>query len=225
VIYEQEKQHAAPVDTILGHWKYKPKSGAGLVIVAALKKFGLLTDSGSGATRTAKLTDLALDILLAPPDSDERRAAIRKAALGPNIHRELLARYPNGLPSDENMRYHLVRERGFTEGGASDLIRELRATLEFAGVTSEADTVSRQEEDTTPVEENAGMSATQERHRQDPPPPPPPRGEELTIPVLLTGGRARVRLQGTFPVSQEEWDRMIALLDAHKPGLVAPDDA
>ncbi|HEX8646593.1 MAG TPA: hypothetical protein VF715_06805 [Thermoleophilaceae bacterium] len=227
VLYQHERDNPAPVDTILGHWGYSPKSGAGLVVVAALKKFGLLADNGSGDTRTGQLTPLALDILLdSREDSPERQAKIQQAAQAPTIHREILERHPNGLPSDANLAFYLTRERGFTEGAARDLIAQLRGTLEYAGLTGNGGTLSRQDEDTAPAEEDdkMGGAGTQERTRRQHPPPPPPSGNELTIPVVLTNGQARVRLQGTFPLTNDEWDRMIALLDAHKPGLTKSDD-
>ncbi len=141
-LYAHEKHHSASIETILDHWGHAAKSGAGLVAVAALKKFGLLEDDGKGAARKAKLTARALDIIHDErDDSTARRAAIKAAALEPVIHRELWEAYDGKLPSDKNLRFHLIRERAFTENGADELIRELRATFAFAGL-SESDTMS-----------------------------------------------------------------------------------
>src|SRR5207253_10235130 len=50
-MFEHEHRSAAHVDVLYSHWGHKPKSGAGGVVLAALKKYGLITDDGSGANR------------------------------------------------------------------------------------------------------------------------------------------------------------------------------
>lgn len=129
-IRKAEGKNEANVDTILSHWKYRPKSGAGLVVLSALIKFGFLTDNGSGKNRKARLTDLALKILLDDrPESTERLALMREAALAPSIHRELWDKYQAALPSDLNLRYYLRSEKGFNDTAADELIQEYRQTL------------------------------------------------------------------------------------------------
>src|SRR2546425_830513 len=84
-LYKQEGRNAAPNDAILGHWGYKPRTGPGLVTIAALKRFGLLDSEGSGKSR---LSNLALRIILDErEDSPDRDAAIKQAALTPSIHK------------------------------------------------------------------------------------------------------------------------------------------
>ena len=41
------------------------------------------------------------------------------------------------------------------------------------------------------------------------------------LPIPLTGG-TWASLEARFPLSAADWDRMLALLDVMKPGLVAP---
>lgn len=217
-MFGYQRREPSSVDLILQRWGYKPKSGAGLVILAALKKFGLVEDEGSGDRRKAQLSPLALTILLdETTDGTQRAAAIRTAALNPAIHRELWDRYDGYLPDDGALRTYLLLERNFTDTAVKDFIPQFRQTLVFSGLTDGTGNVSRQEQDTPRVEENTGMSGAR---TQNPPPPPPPGGDELAIPVLLAGGKALVKLHGTFPVTPDQWDRMIALLDAHKAGLV-----
>ena len=147
VLYGKEKEYAAPIDTILDHWEYKPKSGPGLVCLAALKKFGLLTDEGSGSDRQGKLTGFALDIILDDrEDGKEREKRIREAGLLPEIHKQLLEKYNGELPSDQTLRYHLMRNKGFTENGAIEFIREFKQTIKFAKL-DEYDNISRYNSD------------------------------------------------------------------------------
>ena len=85
-MYEKEGRHGAPISAIARHWNYKSHlTGPVSVTLAALIKFGLLEYEGSGADRIAKLTPLALDILMKP----EPAAEIKEAALRPPIHREM----------------------------------------------------------------------------------------------------------------------------------------
>lgn len=132
-VYDHEGRHTAPVSTLLEHWGYGAKSGQGNVVLAALIKFGLLVDEGSGEGRRARLSGDALRILLDErEDSDERSELIRTAALRPTIHRQLWSKYDGSLPSDPNLRHFLMFEKGFTESGVNEFIGEFRRTASYA---------------------------------------------------------------------------------------------
>jgi hypothetical protein len=226
-IYDAQRNSPAHVDAILQHWGYKPKSGAGLVALAALKKFGLMQDEGSGEARQARLTDLALDILLdSRDDSSERDAKIRQAALNPTIHRELWEDHGGSLPpSDAGLVYELTRKRDFTENAARELLREFRNTISFANLEG-GGSLSRHEGDGDDQgdEELKTQVQTDPAGKTPPPPPltptsPQPRTIQLPVP-----GTSWVTVQGAFPLSEEAWEQMIAMLSAMKPGLVKDSD-
>lgn len=146
-IYDKEGRHPAPMGAITGHWGYKsPTTGPASVTYAALIKFGLLTAEGTGVDRLGRLSQLAMDILVKPNPSDE----IREAALHPPIHAEMWSEYGPDLPSDENLRYRLVAQRGFTENGCQDFIRQYRDTVTFAKLASHPGREQRVAEPTTP---------------------------------------------------------------------------
>ena len=135
VLWQVEGRHAAAVNVAMQHWGYKEDSSTGYSCVAALKKFGLVDHEGMGDTRQVRLSDLALTILLdKDPDSDERRDALRAAALGPRIHTELWERYGTELPSDQSLKRYLVLERGFNEAAVDELLDEYKQTMTFAGL-------------------------------------------------------------------------------------------
>jgi hypothetical protein len=50
-LYERERQHPTPVEKIVQYWGYKGMTGPAGLSLAALKKFGLMTDEGKGAER------------------------------------------------------------------------------------------------------------------------------------------------------------------------------
>lgn len=234
-LYDHEGRNAAPVAAVLGHWNYSAKSSGGRLALAALKKYGLIEDEGSNEQRKVKLTRLALAILLDDrEDSPDRTRAIRTAALAPAINREILDRFPDGLPSDANLRHFLLFDRTFTEAAASDFIPQFRATVAFAGL-DDAATLS-------PHEEDKGSANEPDAPEQEPdvtPPPatqappasprtPPPAAPQAPPPLpaahravqVPLSGAEWVTVQGAFPLTEEAWDQMIAVLNAMKPGLV-----
>lgn len=225
LLYKSEGRNRAPVNTILDHWGYKPGSGGGMVALAALKKFGLLVDEGSGPTRKAKLTDEALRILLDERDvSPERDALIRKAALKPSIYSTMWNKYGRELPSDATLRHELIFDLNFTELGASEFIGPFKTTIAFARL-GESDrpeqmNAADQEDESEHAQEDSGpiaphLSATTGRSSVQ------KAGREISIP-LAPGEYAIIRAD--FPLDDAKWQMMLSVLQAMKPALVASPD-
>ena len=145
-IYTAEKTAYAPLLVIVTtHWGFGSKSSAWKLRTAALAAFGLLETKGEGDARQAKITELAQRILLDKlPNSSDRAAALRAAALKPLMHQELQTKWPSQLASDAIVTAYLTADRGFTEQGARSLLAQYRSTIAFAGLagptgTSEPD--------------------------------------------------------------------------------------
>lgn len=213
VIYENEGRNAAPFEAILDHWGYSPRSGAGSVVLAALRKYGLLIYEG----KTAKLSDLALTILWNEDDTLERQEAIRQAALEPSIQAELWRQYDGHLPSDATLKLEL-RKRGFAETAIPEFINIFRSTIAFAGL-SPSDKLGESNGETGRPGTTPMTSAVQ---------PPPLRkaspGAPSPIQLPLMGGTV-VTIQASGPVSEEAWDQMMTVLGALKPGFVTKPPA
>jgi hypothetical protein len=223
-VYEREGRQPAAVDTLYDDWGLKPRSGAGGVVLAALKKFGLLADEGAGASRHGRLTDLALTILLEETGSAVRDAAIQQAALLPGVHQEVWERYDGGLPSDASLRLWLIRDRGFTPNGSDEFIAQMKRTFAFAGMTS-SDRVGGGGSGPA-TEESRGMPAPNTRKlpsggRSVEPIFRPVDRPPATRSILLPLGVGWATLEAPFPLSEEAWSLMISELTAMKPGLVA----
>ena len=220
--HEKERHHHAPVETILKHWNYSPKSGPGWSVLASLKKFGLILYGGKGPTRTARLTDNALAIILdGREESEEREAAIRKAALTPLLHTRLLKEYEGTLPSDETLMFALQRRYSFTESGAKEFLRQFRSTLKFAGLEAGAIIPGEDEDNGKPgVDDPLAPLETLET------PPATPSSKQasrvIQLPISATEWAA---LQAPFPLTEEKWKQMIEVLDAMKPALVTANGA
>jgi hypothetical protein len=126
-------KHFAPLTSAFKAWQIGAKTGPAQQTVAAMGHYGLFDFEGSGDTRSARLTDAALNILLdKQPESPERDALIRGLALKPTIHKELWEKWSADLPSDPTLETYLIRDRGFSESGARDLIGVYKETIKFA---------------------------------------------------------------------------------------------
>jgi hypothetical protein len=150
--YNAEKRSAAPLSAAAEHWGYTAKSSATRLAVAALIHYGLLEDFGSKDSRTIKLTNLALDILLDTPESPKRLAALQKAARSPKIIADLLAQWPpDSLPSDSTLKYYLIREKGFNDDAVDGFIKDFRASVAFAKLNVPANNPVEPEEKPAPT--------------------------------------------------------------------------
>ena len=221
-LYDAEVEHSADVETILSHWEYEPKSSGGYQLLAALKKFGLLNDEGSGANRTARLTRNAVEILLDDrEDSSDRQQLIQEAALKPPIHAELWKEYGASLPSDKNLKHKLRFNKGFTDRGVAEFIPQFRRTLAFAKLTGSG-MLSDDEED-KPSEETEGFMrpSTKLEGAQA-----AATGQLQTRVIQLPIAPGEwAALQAPFPLTEEKWKQMLDLLTAMKPGLVTENGA
>jgi hypothetical protein len=140
-------KHFSPLVSACKAWGIGVKTGLGIQTVAALGHYGLFEFEGSGEQRSARLTDLALRILLdKQPVSSERDGLIRRAALTPRIHTELWQKWPEGLPSDPTVETYLIRDRGFSESGARDLIAQFKETIAVAKLGQPANIAPEQPE-------------------------------------------------------------------------------
>ena len=99
---------------------------ASLPILGAMKKYGLLIASG----KEVRVSDDANTILLYPDGAAEATEVIKKLAMFPALFGEVLAKFPDGLPSDANLRARLQAEWGFASPKAADkFIEALREAV------------------------------------------------------------------------------------------------
>ncbi len=216
-LWDQERQYPTAVETIVKHWGYRSFNGPASLTLAALKKFGLIEDEGTGAGRTATVSDLAVDIL-ANPNDRARLKAIQQAALRPAVHQELWEKYGSNLPSDANLKWELTRQRSFTETGASEFIPVYRATIAYAQLADGASVTTQEAvEQDDPDEDDPPASGAKRRQGARRTRMSEADANVLTIP--LVGGTA-VMVEGAFPISETDWRQLMAVLDAMKPGLV-----
>jgi hypothetical protein len=222
-LYEKEGRNAAPVSAIYGHWGYGANTGPGMIALAALKKFGLLVDEGSGAGRKARLSDDALRILLDEREDTfgrlERQRAIQEAALKPAIHAELWGRYGSALPSDATLRFELQTERAFTKRGVEEFIPQFKSTLAFAQLTGRAK-LSGSQKDKEEDESESPMAPPTTLVDTPVLPKPKTEARQPRVVQLPISASEWAALQAPFPLTESQWQQMLTVLDAMKAGLV-----
>jgi hypothetical protein len=219
-LWRHAQRHYVPVTDAMRVWGYSAKSSGGLQTIGALNRFELIEDQGKGPSRQIRVSELGRAIVTDDPNSAERAARIQEAALTPKIHRELWDRYEGDLPPDSTLRWDLLNIYSFGEGAARELIDELRRTVEFAGLAEGEGILSPSYQEPTQTE------MTPSTPKQSPPVPHLPGSRQppgLGLQLPIRPGKAAV-LQGPFPVTEEEWSLMMAVLQAMKPGLVAREE-
>jgi hypothetical protein len=214
-VYDKLRQHQVPLKSFTDAWGFKtPTSGPASVTFAALKKYGLVEDEGSGDARVGQLTDLAVDIIMKP----EPLSAIQQAALTPPINREMWDRFKADIPPEDALRYEFVVKRGFTENGFRDFIRVYRDTVAYARLGETDGDVG------TPDERSARAADSRTEDvpaRQAVPVPPATDVSTYTVPVALG---VNVTVSGPFPLTTKAWEQFMTVLVAMRPAL-AGDNA
>jgi hypothetical protein len=136
-LWERATRHYVPDPVAIQYWGYDANSSSGYSTIAALKKFGLVDEEGSGAKRQIKLSDLGISLVYNPDNnSAEYRENLKKAALMPSMHSELWTKYGGELPDDAVIERYLVVDRKFNSTYVNGFIDQFRNTAEFAKLSS-----------------------------------------------------------------------------------------
>lgn len=240
-LFQAERMHWTPVEAALHQWGYTNPGGKAAMTLSSMKQFGLIEDQGRGEARRVRVTTRAHDILNTP-HAEERSALLRQAALAPEIHREMWNAFGNALPSDDSLVWTLSKEHGFTRAGAEDFVRQWKRTMQYAGIDTGAhpDIEPDLDADTPSSSTSWQPSASEQRDA----PATLDRVEEATrhhasdtirlggiarhasspqqqVQIPLPGGTRSVTLSGDFPLREPDWDYLVAVMNAMKPGLVA----
>ena len=135
-LYEKEGRTAFVREVAAKALGYKGFSGPSKVRIAALKQYGLLEPKGKVEHQ---LSERALTLILMNASHAEWKNAVRAAALAPPIFSELF--HDKLSASDESIKHTLVVGKKFTNDGATTCIRVWRATMEFARLDGEEESV------------------------------------------------------------------------------------
>lgn len=169
-IYNHEKRNATTAEVMLGHLGVKAGTGRANRILASLRAYGLVQRQTGG---NYVISDKAWRmIVVLQDDSPERQQLIREAALSPSLFKEILAAYPDELPSDATLRQYLLLNKGFNENSVSPFLEIFKAALAIAKTGSSDYTPDDLGDENTEDEEDDQM------HQQ---PSTPARPKEPTF--------------------------------------------
>lgn len=192
-LYEQEKRHPTTRALAAKYMGYNSINGRSKGVLSAVRKFGLIEPAGDDLVR---VSDDAQALLVLPPDDPQRAELVQKLALRPEIYRELLNEFPGDLPSDANLRSHLILKRKFTEDAADLFLAAFRESV--AEVPKAGATPVRQEEpkpESSSILDNfmtAAFRPTVQPKGDD----PPPRAVDVQVINLGDGVKAELRILG-----------------------------
>lgn len=212
-LWGREKRSYAPNDAIIQAWGYSSLSGNARTKLAAMRKYGLLEENDGGDMR---LSDVAVNILHNGPDSPERLAALRSAALAPELFSELQQTYPHA--SNETLRSYLIIKKGFSDTGAESCIEAFRDTQETAKLNDMGTTTTPVQIRTKPPLPAPVPSPASYMPQENPPP------ESVTTYrwPLSRGVVAEVRFVG--PVKAAHLDLLKQYLDVSKGAMQADEE-
>jgi hypothetical protein len=161
-LYNFGKRSPVLVSVILPKWGYNQKSANGMKIVAALKSYGLIEDSGKLSLRKIQLTDSAYRIIHDHKGSPERLKAIQAAALKPEVYKYCWDEFrgPKDMPHDDAIRAHLILEKKFNKTAVSGFLTDYNDTLEYAKL-EDVDTINAGRSDSGEHEESVVAIETQ----------------------------------------------------------------
>ena len=127
-IYDAEKRTPTTSLILAQRCGFNGLSGPARSAISALKKYGLIVDADGDRMR---VSDDALKLFL-QPDEGEKLRMLQSLATKPQIVKDIFAAYPDGLPSMETVRYHLITQLNFTEDGATTFLKLLNENIAFA---------------------------------------------------------------------------------------------
>jgi len=134
ILKQKANRSSIRFDTAATYLGYSPTSSTASLVLAAMKKFGLIQFERTSEGRSVSLSELGYAIVAdsrgSSPDRDKR---IREAALLPKAHLELWKEFGAELPDEETLRTYLVMQRCYPDKAANLLIRVYRETITYSG--------------------------------------------------------------------------------------------
>jgi len=155
-IHRNVGPHGATRLTLAEALGYSSLSGAARAKIASIAYYGFLERAGD----RSRISLLGRKVLI-PKSEEERKQALREAAVRPELFRELMERHA-GSPIPTMLRNLLVREHQLLPSVSESVEQAFRETVECAGLLVDGVLCSLSEE--SPASVGAGQSDESERH-------------------------------------------------------------
>jgi hypothetical protein len=173
-LYEADNESGSTVESAAVHMGFNKAHGEALSVLAGLKKFGLVELRGDRVVVTKR----AVSILFFA-DQERGQNARREAVMLPQLYRELFNRFKGKkLPSDQTLRSELIADKGFNPKAVDGFLKDFRASLVYAGISTEKplDSSGEELEESEIHDEGEQLKADEEIHEK----PEPPIGQAKT---------------------------------------------
>ncbi|MTI73781.1 MAG: hypothetical protein FH747_09015 [Stenotrophomonas sp.] len=134
-LYEANGKHAIPSDVAAKALGYSgANNGSAARALASLKNFGLLISNNKGDVAVSP----DVETYRYAPDEEHRRDLLIHWLRSPKVYSELLDEYHDRLPSDQVIRYRLIK-MGFLPSAAEESLKNFRASVDYANYYSPRD--------------------------------------------------------------------------------------
>lgn len=215
-IYDQEHKNPTDKEVMAKHLGYNGLNGASLTTISALTKYGLLEAVGP---KQLKVSASGESLIWLEKGNPERVKLLKEVAFAPSLFSDLRDAFPEKLPSDQSLRYHLIRKE-FNPNTVDSAIRAYRDTLEFVNAEEEALVSSASDGSEQPSEELMQTQPNQPSRDANPlysnitngtyaPTEQSSFGETLQFRISKD---CVVRIQFNGSVTQEGIEKLVALL-------------
>lgn len=222
-IYKADHRNKIPKTVVAKHMGYGSLNGASLAVISALSKYGLL----DGRHESMWVSDRAVEILVREQHDPERLAALKAAARGPELFKEIDDAFPSKA-SDAAIRSFLITKQKFLPDSAEKLIRAYRETKDFveAALNGLVETSDVSKPD---VEPHAGAEVKAAQIYPAPLDRSTPSKGIMNNEVEWIRGvlskQTRIRLLVTGMMGPREIANLIKLLQAQREILVEDEEA
>lgn len=130
ILWDNDKNNSIPSEAAFKHLGYQSTGGYAARVIAALKKYDLISENKG----VIKLTEDAVDLILNDPDSDKYLSVVKKLALRPAIYERIYEDNNGCIPSDTTLKIKLIKEYKFNADKTEKFISTFKETMEFAGL-------------------------------------------------------------------------------------------
>ena len=208
-LYEKVRKGEIEPINAAGAWGYNSASGPVKRQLAALRQYGLLEGKTRGKyAENPKISRRGLTLVLRNQASREFQDELRKAALAPPLFNETYNTLSDA--TDEELREHLIVEKGFTDNGAQLYIEVYRSTLQLVNLNKDGELSSSEYDTSNENDENKTTDTDSDFA-------PAGRETEMVKIPLSTEGEYALLLPG---MTSAEWNLKVNLFKAYKDMLV-----
>ncbi len=140
-IFEKSGNNWIPIESAIEDMGYKQKTSYTLRIMAALKKFNLISEKQGDIILTQEAIDLAVcDVV-----DRQYINTLKEIALKPNIYKKLYNEFNNNLPSESALKLKLIRDYNFNPKSIDDFIEKFKGTINYAHLFDKEEVIENRE--------------------------------------------------------------------------------